>query len=307
MPKLPAFTRLIRKHKLEHHRETIEAGYLPAVRMTYRFRPNPPVPPGGSKFGGEPDLHWSEPWPSQDGRPLHFLAQIQLSEANKHLPKGLLPPRGRMTLWYNSLGEKKQDERTIIRTADFDPSLLLLLFDPDESPTVQRRTWPSYCETFRHSDMDDWAPYPETPIMFRPLHTLAQAAINQVLAAEEAAAPDDGFDRFQGFLLELEQAGYRFDGAHRMLGDVWQMQSDNRFAAACMAAGVSEFANRSDAEERRLQKEAKRYCLLIMLDSDDRGPGFSWGDGGSLQWWIRDDHLTSGRLQNAVGIYEQGA
>lgn len=305
MTRKTGITRLLRKYKLEHHRKAIESGLLPAVRIWCWYRPRAAVPPGGSKLGGEPDLHWSEPWPSQDGRPLHFLGQLRLSEVARHLPKGSLPAKGRISLWYNSLGELEREARPVI-TPKSEPSLVHLRYEPDESRPVQRRPWPVHHEISRWREPEDWAPYPESPVRFEPIRTLGQAAISRIMDAEEAIDGRDGWNRCYEFLRELERAGNRYDGQHRVLGDVYRVQGDPRYTAACAAAGLYEFDRRPAAREKRLKAEAARYRLLFLLDTDPQGPGFSWGDCGSLQWWIRDDDLKAGRLERAVGIHEQG-
>jgi uncharacterized protein YwqG len=299
-------TRLLKKYKLERHRAEIESGLLPAVHIWCSYRPSPPVVPGGSKLGGEPDLHWSETWPSQEGRPLHFLGQLRLSEIARHLPRGSLPRKGRLTLWYNSIAEQERGERTRIR-GEFEPSLLHLGFDPDEARPVQRRPWPIHREEFRRGPLEHWSPYPETPVRFERIRTLRRSAMASIVRAEEGANEGDGWNRCYEFSREVERAGNRYDGRHQILGDVHEIQGDARYSAACCAAGVSEYGRPSVRLARRLRAEAARYQLLVKLDTDPRGPGFQWGDDGSLQWWIRRDHLAAGRLDLAVGVYDQGS
>jgi uncharacterized protein YwqG len=297
--------RLLRKYRLEHQRSLVERGLQDAVRIC--CGPHPArIESGASRLGGEPDLHWSEPWPSQGGRPLHFLAQIRLADLAGRLRRSALPPRGRLTLWYNSLGEKKRGDRTVI-TAHFEPSLLHLMFDRDDTRVLQRRPWPAYREAFKHSTLDDWAPYPPTSVFFQPMRTLTRVSQKKLFKAEESADPEEGWNRCFEFLRELENAGNRYEGHHRLLGEVCEVQGDSQFSAACAAARVDEFAKRTRTQERRLRRMAARYRLLVMLDTDRRGPGFEWGDGGSLQWWIREDHLRARELELAVGIYEQGS
>ncbi|MFG0283195.1 MAG: DUF1963 domain-containing protein [Phycisphaerales bacterium JB039] len=302
----PRILKLLRKHKLEQHSDLVRDAVVPGVRMQTPNPPHKPCQVGASKLGGEPDLHWSEPWPSRGDYPLAFLGQLRLSEVAKHAPKGILPGAGWIRFWYDELGEAKRMAASVIRSDKFEPSLVYLTLDPDESRTLDRRPWPSFSKDFPRDGEDMWAPYRESPIQFMLFETLRADALRQLITAEEAVDPDGGWDRCMALLASVQKQPY-FRDDHQLLGDVYELQSDSRFSAACLAAGESEFAKRSSQKEAAFKREAARYCLLARLASDDKGPGFQWGDCGSLQWWIRDDHLAAGDLERAVGLYEQGA
>lgn len=53
-----------------------------------------------SSFGGQPLMQSGEPWPRYQGRPLKFLAQINLGEAGALLPEGL-PKHGLLSFFYD--------------------------------------------------------------------------------------------------------------------------------------------------------------------------------------------------------------
>ena len=55
---------------------------------------------GASKLGGSPDLAADTPWPRREGRPLAFVAQIDLAEVAVDLEEGgPLPPKGLLSLF----------------------------------------------------------------------------------------------------------------------------------------------------------------------------------------------------------------
>lgn len=58
-------------------------------------------PAGISKFGGNPDLPKGFEWPHYNGRPLSFLAQIDLKEAAKYDIRRLLPENGTLSFFYD--------------------------------------------------------------------------------------------------------------------------------------------------------------------------------------------------------------
>ena len=41
---------------------------------------------------------------------------------------------------------------------------------------------------------------------------------------------------------------------------------------------------------------ATDWQLLLQIDTDEAGPGWDWGLGGKLYFWIRQDDLTAGRF-----------
>lgn len=63
--------------------------FVPAVRLRSCFSTGR-VPVGASHFGGRPDLPAGHQWPTYDGQPMMFIAQIRADEINAVLP-GALP------------------------------------------------------------------------------------------------------------------------------------------------------------------------------------------------------------------------
>lgn len=60
--------------------------------------------PGVTKLGGHPDLEASAKWPRVKGEPLTFLAQLNLSDFAKALPKGSLPGAGLLSFFMGNVG-----------------------------------------------------------------------------------------------------------------------------------------------------------------------------------------------------------
>lgn len=59
---------------------------------------------GATKLGGHPDLEPSVKWPRVKGEPLTFLAQLDLADFARALPKGALPPAGRLSFFMGNVG-----------------------------------------------------------------------------------------------------------------------------------------------------------------------------------------------------------
>jgi hypothetical protein len=76
----------------------IDAARSPAIKVTPRAAADAKLPVGASKIGGEPDLPAGTAWPAG----LTFLAQIDLSDAAAHAPKGRLPSKGRLYFFHDT-------------------------------------------------------------------------------------------------------------------------------------------------------------------------------------------------------------
>src|SRR5579859_6821471 len=81
-PKL--LDRLIEIHDLKAHRKEIRKIVRPAILLRTKKSSEAKIPLGASKIGGRPDLPKGAEWPAyRDGKPLAFLAQIDLKEIAK--------------------------------------------------------------------------------------------------------------------------------------------------------------------------------------------------------------------------------
>ena len=68
------------------------------------------VPTGRTKIGGEPDLPEGQAWPAyRDGKPLAFLAQVNLAELPDGVDRGGLPARGLLS-FFSAWGWQEEDD-----------------------------------------------------------------------------------------------------------------------------------------------------------------------------------------------------
>jgi len=89
-----AYRALLEAEGLGAHLPAIQPLVRPAVRLS-------PWPGeggrlGGTRLGGTPDLPAGFSWPQYEGRPLPFLAQLDLAELRSLLPAGALPATGHL-------------------------------------------------------------------------------------------------------------------------------------------------------------------------------------------------------------------
>ena len=79
-------------------RDEMAATFVPVTAIDVGT-PSTTLPPEASSYGGCPLLQPGENWPTHQGKPLDFLAQINLAEVVDFLPEGI-PPQGLLSFFY---------------------------------------------------------------------------------------------------------------------------------------------------------------------------------------------------------------
>lgn len=278
---------LIAKHKLDDHRDLIIGGLRKAVRL----EPGKPVkrrlPTGTSKFGGEPDLPDDADWPTYDGRPLHFVAQLNLADLpQRHIPTADLPRKGLLSFWYDTQGDRVNGLR------DMSSQRYRVLYHTKQGG---RRSFPAFDGDRLDKDFSFffWRPFPERRVAMQPMLTLDEG----VHARLSGIAMDEARDEYE-FVVALEGGG--FGSAPRLLGSYWDFQDDPREHAAAHAAGFDPFELTS-AQQKKIDGHLEQWRLLALFDSDRQVNDWMWGDEGQLGFWIRDEDLKNRRFNSVYG------
>jgi len=222
---------------------------------------------GDSKLGGEPDLPGGTAWPTSAGRPLAFLGQVRLSAVPAAVRGSLsLPPEGLLSFFYDALGQPRG-----LEPADRGGACVCL--------------WPQIERLARVAP---------------PPGLAAQGRFREVRLRllEELRLPGVGSPAFDALGLEPAAvdaylraldayAGVREDAAHSLGGHALPIQGamEEDLAPAL--------------------REAGDWRLLLQLDSDER-MGATWGDGGRLFFWLREDDLRALRFDQAWCILQRG-
>lgn len=241
---------LIAFHGLEDRRSDIERISRPAYLLRTEPHGGSELQLGRTKIGGEPDLSEGLEWPVyRDGKPLAFLAQVNLSELPEGAERGGLPASGILS-FFSVWGWQVED--------DADPQL------PDGDPA------PDWTRILFHDELDSlWRrPVPEGVNSFP---AAAAEFVPIVCLPNDQGEPevvrlgwdDETWEKFSSAVCDYDATcNQRLGNPARnlLLGYADYIQGF-----------VDEVANRN-------------LRLLFQLASDDNA-GMCWGDGGFLYFW----------------------
>ncbi len=96
---------LIDAHHLTPYADSIMQDVKPAVGLARTLMDDGAILIGASKLGGAPDLPADVVWPEWDGKPLTFMAQINLTELDLGLFSELLPSTGVLSFFYEATSQ----------------------------------------------------------------------------------------------------------------------------------------------------------------------------------------------------------
>lgn len=252
---------------------------LPSLAITPEVAGDHSVGSSVSKFGGLPDTPENFQWPYWDGRPLSFLAQINLASTFRPSCPSVLPTSGLLSFFYDA-------EQS---TAGFDPndkgSWAVCLF---EQKGLQRTTLPNA--------IPDDARFTECSLTFSENIT--------------PVSWQSDFIRNIGFNDDEEELYFRLtlaseDGNHHLFGHPQEIQEEMQRECQLASNGIYCGDPDRDEDPREVELEAGQsdWLLLLQLDSDDN-PGWMWGDCGRLYFWIRQDDLSMRRFENAWMVFQ---
>ncbi|HEX6123468.1 MAG TPA: YwqG family protein, partial [Ktedonobacterales bacterium] len=241
----------------------LAAALTALTRDSIRLRGQPAeeaqLPVGASKLGGRPDLAPGTPWPSRDGAPLAFVAQVRLEDAAPYDPARLLPTAGLLSFFYDAQQE----------TYGADPADRggwQVLYHTGEASQLQRLEAPA--------GLPAAARYTARALSFTAEVTLPQDP--QLERAEWHWAPGQQ-ERYEDLLADLPSAAERAQPHHRMLGYADTLQDDMRLQCQLVAHGVK--IGTHDPRAGALAAGAANWLLLLQVDSD-AGAGMRWADAG---------------------------
>jgi len=256
---------------------------------------------GGSRLGGWPDRPSGTHWPTWQGRPMAFLAQIDLAEAQRIQPGLALPQAGLLLFFMGCRDEtfEADDWGTCWMTDE------QLGSDPGD-----RGGWQVLYVPAGEGLERTTAPGTPKPQVYRPA-PLRLVAGGSPLPHEDTAAYSmmdlsaDEQTRYDE-LLDHVLADTPHD-AGGQLGGYPQLIQATLPEVACVQAtrGNDPFAacDPEDEPGRALYKAASAWRLILQLGSAPEAD-FLWGDGGTLSFYGPASDLNVGGFHRSWAYFE---
>ncbi|MCD4737732.1 MAG: DUF1963 domain-containing protein [Anaerolineae bacterium] len=272
---------------LGHHAEALLGVTAPAIRLTtHEVKEDTPL--GSTKLGGLPDLPPGVAWPVVDGVLLEFVGQFRLADLTPYDAEGRLPQSGMLYFFFDGMltgydrGEGK-DRRAV-------------LYYDGPLDTLERRQEPAHHYDYLFSVYNACALDYETVWTLPPLEEIGD---------HEAFVPP-----VTPILTVIKEwATYRElrkplrDFSHRLLGHPDEVQGGEMRLQVALARDLAgRFAYRDYNYQNRdeLIAEMRRWRLLAQFTSDQL-TDMSWGCGGLIYFWIREEDLAARRFDRVYG------
>ena len=250
---------------------------------------------GASRFGGWPDVAKGTEWPMSDGRPMAFLAQINLEEAHAAQPGLKLPEEGLLSFFLGCTDDTY--------TRDDDPRERFMVDFVQDRPAGAE---PGYRVVLTAATAElerleyEGAPLPE----------LVAPAVLKLKPGGKVFPDEQSIARETLPLTAFERADY--------LEMVSQLQSDNHYHQLMgypsliqftppelyCESGNFDFPTDPGSEEfQTLAAKAAEWTLLLQLYSDPT-PDLSWGDGGKFYFYVRRSDLANQNFDDVRVFFE---
>lgn len=236
---------------------------------------------GQSRIGGLPDLPPEITWPVWHGRPLSFLAQLELSDLNAFACFRLLPSTGYLWFFYDA-------EQ---RTWGFDPKdggSWAVVYSPCNRSDLRSRVAPE----------SDFHCYQWTTLTFHDFFSMPGPENLSVAPLEVTLEELELLEEIDADLHEMIASGSNpYEPHHQLLGHPKEIQGEMQRECQLASNGIycGGAAPVDESRLRVLESGAQDWRLLFQLDTDDDSgkPGMMWGDCGRLYFWIRNQDLAN--------------
>jgi len=226
---------------------------------------------GQTKIGGKPDLPKDSKWPTWNGKPLSFLAQINLAEIKALKVYNHLPKEGTLYFFYESSPESLGngiEERESWR----------VIYSKEATRELEQREFPRdlvYENRFGESLMrieesDSFPPWDSTLV-------------------ERANLSDAELDTYIALCYEISGDME----VSKLLGFPDQIQGEMEEECDMMESGLKTELNSVNPD----------WVLLFQLDSVESS-NMMWGDVGRLYFWIKKEDLMNQNFDDVLMIMQ---
>lgn len=224
------------------------------------------------RLGGSPRLPASTAWPDRKGRPLSFIAELDLAALRAVGGPDWLPASGVLHLFFDV-----EEEPWGFDPADHDGWKVLMT----DGVAAAARPLPPGLSSDR---------------VFAPVALAGRSALTYPTTERVPLPPDVGavfdFEAVAAFMDAELGDGPR----HQVGGFPGPIQGDGMELEAQLASnGIYMGGPDSYSDERiaALEPGAADWRLLLQIDSD-AAAGFMWGDTGTLYVWVREQDARAG-------------
>ncbi len=243
----------------------LEGALAPHVTLRPTRAPMAEIPLGGSRLAGVPDLPADFTWPVHGAEPMTLLAQLDLSEVAPHAPADTLPSEGWLLVFWavdsEGWGYSPESAETF--------AVLYIEGSREElTRTPSPAALPQWAQTFSSCSITF-----EPGVSLPDWHDLRYPKTLDLEQHLEAM-----------YELWLRVTGLELPGGtfHHLLGHPQLVQGDPRTQAAKHRGG-----------------KPGDWNLLLQLETDEAGPGWMWGDVGTVFVYLRDEDLQERRFDQA--------
>lgn len=224
------------------------------------------------RLGGAPRLPASTPWPERKGRPLSFIAELDLAALRAVGGPDWLPASGVLHLFFDA-----EDEPWGFDPADRDGWKVLMT----DTPAATSLPHPPGLSDDR---------------VFAPVALAGRSALTYPTTERFTLPPDVAgtfdFEAVHAFMDADLGSGPR----HQVGGYPSPIQGDGMELEAQLASNgiyIGGPDSYSDARIAALEPGAADWRLLLQIDSDEAA-GIMWGDTGTLYVWVREQDARVG-------------
>lgn len=292
---------------MEDSRESIVRHYSPAVLIKGKKsgwkqadkRGAPPL--GGSRLGGWPDLPETQQWPVWQGRPMVFLAQINLKEDHQAQPMLRIPSSG-LLLFFMGCNDEVYENEELNRICYMADEMAGMRADGQSGCKVLYVEDLSTLKRLTYSD----SPAPQ---LYLPCEVSFSAGGNQfpderTAAYETLELGQEQRDNYNEVLelLEMDESrwseqlmGYPNLIQHTPPEWMCELASQGKESFTFIALGERAYEG--------FQVKASNWDLLIQFTSNGKAD-FMWGDGGHLYFYGKRAETEKGDFSSVWLNYE---
>lgn len=288
---------LIHRSELGERRETIIKELRSSVLIDATRVPQEELPIGASRIGGVPDLPKAVKWPRWSGsrlgpgfplhridfpeKGLHFIAQLNLKDLISFSTCKDLPPKGILYFFYDY----------DIQPWGYDPADHLgsrVIYVEDDAVSLSR---------YENQKLDvEFRSFPCT-VSFSRNWTIPDI---RHLGAESEEEWEEAWESIEELKRDLNGISEEqpFRAVHRLFGWPDVVQGDMRLECQLVANGTYCGSTYPDPIPEAMKEGAQDWQLLLQIDTDEKNPGWMWGDCGRIYYWIHKDDLRDRRFEN---------